>query len=129
MTGSSAARSSDRVEQRDRVLYLLSAELSLIFVRGQLGALHESGFDVHLATNYEAGEPSRLDDTTTTWHVAYEREPSPVKDLRALVATVKLLRRIRPDIVHAGTPNAKATARTATVNGSQMSAARTLDRD
>lgn len=97
-------RSSDA--PKSRILYLLTSDLSTIFVRGQLAAVHDAGFDVHLATNFRDGTAGALDSTTTTWHVPYERDPAPLRDLRGLFQTIRLIRQVQPDIVHAGTPKA-----------------------
>ncbi len=92
--------------ERPRVLYLLTSDLSTIFVRGQLAALDASGFEVHLATNFRGGRAQPLDETTTTWHLPYVRDPAPLRDVRDLIGTIRLMRRVRPDIVHSGTPKA-----------------------
>lgn len=92
--------------EQPRILYLLTSDVSTIFVRGQLDAMRQAGFDVHLATNFSNGAPIELDDGVTTWHIPYDRDPAPIRDLGNLVATVRHIRRTRPNIVHAGTPKA-----------------------
>ena len=108
-----------------RVLYLLTDEISSVLVRGQLGYLVEQGFDVTVATRlaqpveHEAASADGTRDSGVNrdsgvdWdpgvaveHIAFVREPSPVADLRALWATVGLIRRVRPTIVNASTPKA-----------------------
>ena len=42
----------------------------------------------------------------TVEHLPFVREPSPLADLRALWATIRLIRRMRPTIVNASTPKA-----------------------
>ncbi len=42
----------------------------------------------------------------TVEDVPFVREPSPLRDLQALRATIQLIRRLRPDIVNASTPKA-----------------------
>jgi hypothetical protein len=42
----------------------------------------------------------------TVEHLPFVREPSPLADLRALWATIRLIRRLRPAIVNASTPKA-----------------------
>ena len=88
-----------------RVLYLLTSEMSTVFVRGQLAALERAGFDVHLATSWQ-GTARSIDEGVTTWEIPFERDPHPRADLRAFRASLALMRRIRPQIVHAGTPKA-----------------------
>jgi glycosyltransferase involved in cell wall biosynthesis len=54
----------------------------------------------------EPPEPGKWDDGVTVEHLPFVREPSPVADLRALWATIRLIRRLRPTIVNASTPKA-----------------------
>jgi glycosyltransferase involved in cell wall biosynthesis len=93
-----------------RVLYLLTDEISSVLVRGQLGFLVEQGFDVTVATRRAdpavPPEPGKWDDGVAVEQLPFVREPSPVADVRALFATVGLIRRVRPDIVNASTPKA-----------------------
>ena len=105
--------SSDRVSGAaapTRVLYLLTDEISSVLVRGQLGHLVGEGFDVTVAARRSAPgeppEPGKWDDGVSVEHLPFVREPSPLADLRALWATVRLIRRLRPTIVNASTPKA-----------------------
>jgi glycosyltransferase involved in cell wall biosynthesis len=106
--------SSDVTTQHgtDRVpiLYLLTDEISSVLVRGQLGHLVEHGFDVTVGTRRsepdEAPVSGKWDQGVDVEHVPFVREPSPIADVRALWATVRLIRRVRPTIVNASTPKA-----------------------
>ena len=92
-----------------RVLYLLTDEISAVLVRGQLGFLVGQGFQVAAATRLVtpgAPKPGAWDDGVRVEHLPFVREPSPWRDLRALWATIRLIRRLRPDIVNASTPKA-----------------------
>jgi glycosyltransferase involved in cell wall biosynthesis len=95
---------------RTRVLYLLTDEISSVLVRGQLGHLVGEGFDVtvaaHRSASHEPPEPGKWDDGVSVEHLPFVREPSPFADLRALWATIRLIRRRRPTIVNASTPKA-----------------------
>jgi glycosyltransferase involved in cell wall biosynthesis len=96
---------------RPRILYLLTDEISSVLVRGQLGHLVHQGFDVMVATRLDrptrvAGADGRWDAGVLVEHLPFVRQPSPIADLRALVATVALVRRLRPSIVNASTPKA-----------------------
>lgn len=88
------------------VLYVLTAEISKLFVRGQLGFLRDQGFDIHLATRFDGAERATIDEGVVTWDIPFVRDPSPVRDIRALWALFRLIRRLHPQIVHAGTPKA-----------------------
>jgi glycosyltransferase involved in cell wall biosynthesis len=91
-------------------LYLLTDEISSVLVRGQLGYLIEHGFDVTVGTRRSDPngplQPGKWDDAVAVEHVAFVREPSPIADVRALWATIRLIRRTRPTIVNASTPKA-----------------------
>lgn len=96
---------------RTRVLYLLTDEISSVLVRGQLGHLVAEGFDVTVAARLSdpvAPDPAvqKWDAGVTVEHLPFVREPSPLADLRALWATIELIRRVRPAIVNASTPKA-----------------------
>lgn len=76
-------------------------------LRGQLEWMDAHGWDVHLVT---APGPE-LDELSAragiTCHVIpMEREPSPLKDAKALLAWIRLLGRLRPDVINLGTPKA-----------------------
>lgn len=99
------------------ILVCLTDALSARLVKGQLGFLHDRGFDIHLATAVTAavGEPSpddwsrlrmMLDRGVVPHHVPFVREPSPWRDLRSLRSIVSLVRRVRPDIMVVSTPKA-----------------------
>jgi glycosyltransferase involved in cell wall biosynthesis len=92
------------------VLYLLTDEISSVLVRGQLSHLIGEGFDVTVAARRsdpgEPPEPGKWDDGVTVEHLPFVREPSPIADLRALWATIRLIRRLKPAIVNASTPKA-----------------------
>jgi len=91
------------------VLVLLTDEISHLLVRGQLAYLITRGFTVHVGVCRR--QPSEtgsapFDDGVMVHHLPYAREPSPLADLRALWATIALIRRLRPQIVNASTPKA-----------------------
>jgi glycosyltransferase involved in cell wall biosynthesis len=89
------------------VLYLITNDLSSLFLRGQLSYLHEYGFHVELGARLESIDAhAKLDDGVVLHDLPYTREPSPFADLKALLATVRLIRSVRPDIVNASTPKA-----------------------
>jgi len=93
---------------RPRVLYLLTDEISGVLVRGQLGFLRDTGYDVSVAaaSTSPLGDVTRWDEGVDVHRIPYRREPSPLADLQALWATIRLIRRLRPDIVNASTPKA-----------------------
>ena len=94
------------------MLYLLTDEISSVLVRGQLGHLVEAGLRRHGRDAGSRDPATRRTRATSGMracaveHLPFVREPSPVADLRALWATIRLIRRLRPTIVNASTPKA-----------------------
>ena len=76
------------IRRSTAVLYLLTDEISSVLVRGQLGYLVGHGFEVTVATGgVGARATNGWDPGVDVVHLPFVREPSPLHDLRALVAT------------------------------------------
>lgn len=76
-------------------------------MRGQLAFLREQGFDVSLiASPSDSLSLVAEREGVTVIPVPMEREMSPWRDLTALFRLCVALRRLKPDIVNAGTPKA-----------------------
>jgi dTDP-4-amino-4,6-dideoxygalactose transaminase/glycosyltransferase involved in cell wall biosynthesis len=77
------------------------------FLRGQLRFMKERGFDVTLisAPGWELDEIAKREGVQAI-ALPMLREPAPIRDAVALAKLTRLLRRLRPDIVHCGTPKA-----------------------
>jgi len=81
------------------------------FMRGQLRYLSDQGWDVRLISSPGAELDSvGSEEGVDTLGIQMERELSPVSDFRALFRWFRELRRIRPDVVSAGTPKAALLA-------------------
>lgn len=97
-------------EDRSRVLYLLTNEISKVLVAGQFDALNEAGFDVSVGVGLDSGDADRpgagWDASVAIDQLPFRRQPAPIADLRALRATIQLIRRIEPQMVNASTPKA-----------------------
>lgn len=93
---------------RSTILYLLTDEVSRLLVRGQLGFLLDEGFDVMAASNWATpARPAQgWDQGVSLRYLPYRREPAVRDDLRALWASISLIREVRPVIVNASTPKA-----------------------
>lgn len=92
---------------KPRIVLGVTVDLSLRLMAGFPQYLAERGWDVHVVSSPGA----RLDalagvDGVTVHALTMAREPSPVSDLRSLIAWMRLLRRLRPDVVSVGTPKA-----------------------
>jgi glycosyltransferase involved in cell wall biosynthesis len=88
-----------------RIVHVLTVPFSFRLLKGQAAYLHARGYDVHaisspgrLADDYEISEP------VTVHRVPMTRAITPLADVFALVRLVRILRRLRPAVVQAGTP-------------------------
>lgn len=78
-----------------------------LLLRGQIRYMQEKGMEVYMvsATGPEV-EVLMKNEGATHYHVPLSRSLNPLHDLKALYHMVKLIRKIRPDIVHSHSPKA-----------------------
>lgn len=89
------------------VLIVTVEDSALTFYRNYVRFLVGRGWEVSVVGHSSGAlEAWAAREGATGYHIPYERDPSVVKDLRTLWATVRLLRRIRPDVVVSATPKA-----------------------
>lgn len=95
-------------EQPPRVVYGITLSWSAAtLLHGQLGWFSSHGWDVHLVTSRDETLATVVERERVTPHVVpMEREIRLLRDVRALAEWIRLLRRLRPDVVNAGTPKA-----------------------
>jgi hypothetical protein len=90
-----------------RILLAVTSSRSLILMRGLPARLAADGWDVHVVS---ASGPEQADlvglSGVTIHTVDMARNASPLSDLVALGRWIRLLARIRPDVVSVGTPKA-----------------------
>ena len=101
-------RGSDRREDRNpTVLYLVTNEFASYLFRGQLDFIAEHGFRVIVGCGSAKGDPSvSFDASAEVVRLPFLRQPAIRKDIQALMATILLIGRVRPQIVNASTPKA-----------------------
>lgn len=106
---SSEDEQDDRREAGSRpeatVLHVMTVARSLRFLSGQVSFIRGAGFSVHAVTSpgpelVAFGEQERV----AVHPIEMTRRVTPLRDVRALWEVWRLLRRIRPDIVHGHTP-------------------------
>lgn len=88
-----------------RLVHVTTVPMTLGFLAGQIRVLREAGVDVSVVSS--PGEELRAfgDRLGVPAHgVPMPRRITPLADLRALRALVRVLREVRPDVVHAHTP-------------------------
>jgi glycosyltransferase involved in cell wall biosynthesis len=91
-----------------RILVMTTVPQTLAaFFPRQLQSLAESGFDVHVVSSpgEDLNQLNRIPGVTTH-SVPMERQPNPRRDVTSLWQLYRLIRRIRPQIVHSHTPKA-----------------------
>jgi dTDP-4-amino-4,6-dideoxygalactose transaminase/glycosyltransferase involved in cell wall biosynthesis len=96
------------VTQQKKLVHIVTSPMTAwAFLRGQLRFMKERGFDVTLisAPGWELEEIAKQEEATAI-AVPMLREPAPLSDAVTLTRLTALLRRIRPQIVHCGTPKA-----------------------
>lgn len=92
-------------EPNPRVVIAVTTDHAVQYHADLARKMRDSGWEV---TFVSSGGPA-LDDLAEdveTMLIRMERNPSPMKDLRSLLQWVRLLRKISPDLVIAGTPKA-----------------------
>ena len=87
------------------VAHVTTVGLSLYFLSGQASFLRKSGFALHAISSPDPESAAFHDrEGVPLSPIPMTRRISPLLDLRALWRVWRILRRIRPDIVHAHTP-------------------------
>ncbi len=113
-SGAQRWRSCSETAERDdvemiRIVYIVSApeQVVRIFLRGHLQYLGVHGFKVALVCppGVELDEAVER-ESVAGFGVPIARDIAPAKDLLCLARLVLLLRRLKPDVVTAGTPKA-----------------------
>lgn len=74
-----------------------------ILLEGQPEFLDEHGLDVHLASSSEC--PKNLQNFKF-YSIPFTRTINPLADIKALLSIIKVIRNIRPQIIHSHTPKA-----------------------
>jgi glycosyltransferase involved in cell wall biosynthesis len=83
----------------------MTVPVTLFFLSGQASFMRRSGFEVHaIASPGDALQAFGEQEEIAVHAVAMTRSITPAQDLRALWRLWRVLRRIRPRIVHAHTP-------------------------
>jgi len=87
------------------VAHVMTHSGSLIFLRGQASFIRERGFVIHAITSPGPDLASFEENEGAIVHaVPMSRSISPFRDLAALWQLCRVLRGVRPDVVHAHTP-------------------------
>lgn len=92
-------------KQGVRLLHITTVPESLAFLRGQVGYMQAWGFEVHAASSPgELLTRFSLQERVACYSVEMPRRITPIRDLMAVLRLVRLMKHVRPTIVHAHTP-------------------------
>lgn len=93
--------------KRKTILLGVTADVSLTLMRGFPEHLRDQGWHVHVVSSPGPRLHALSEvEGVTTHALSMAREPSPFHDLRALIAWIRLLRAVRPNVISVGTPKA-----------------------
>lgn len=97
----------DAQNKRPHVVHMTTVPESLIFLAGQCSFLQANGWQVSAVSSPGSElEEFALSEGIDVLPVRMTRSISPLRDIASLFQLVRLLLRLRPDIVHAHTPKA-----------------------
>ncbi len=90
---------------RARIVHVMTVPASLYFLSGQVAFMRAQGYDVHAVSSPDPYlELFGAQEGIPVFAVPMTRSITPLEDLRSLRRLWGLLRRLRPDVVHAHTP-------------------------
>lgn len=96
------------------LVHVTTVPQSLIFVSKQMKFMQDHGFDIHIVSSPgELLDEYGRDYGVTTHPLPMSRAISPAADAIAVMRLTRLLKRIKPDIVHAHTPKGGLVGMTA----------------
>lgn len=97
-----------RMAEKKKLLRVTTVPISLnILLKGQLQYMNENGFEVY-AVSADGEEVEELVEREGVSHevIPFTRRITPLQDLWCIWKLVKLIRRLKPEIVHTHTPKA-----------------------
>jgi len=94
------------MESRVKLLRITTVPISFGLLEGQVDFMSENGFDVYLASSGEGKEKAEQKLGRPIVTLPLTRQISIAKDIKALFCTYRLIKRIKPDIIHTHTPKA-----------------------
>jgi glycosyltransferase involved in cell wall biosynthesis len=96
------------LERKIKLLRISTVPHSLyLLLRGQIKYMSEHGFEVFMASSTDSSVPLlEKQEGARHYDIPLSRKLSVFSDLKALYHTIKLIKKIRPDIVHTHSPKA-----------------------
>ncbi|MDP3275074.1 MAG: glycosyltransferase family 4 protein [Deltaproteobacteria bacterium] len=88
-----------------KIVHVMTVPESLVFLRGQVAFMREHGHELSVITSPGEGLGAfAAREKVPAYALAMPRKITPLMDLHSVASLTALLRRLRPDIVHAHTP-------------------------
>ena len=89
------------------ILLAVTSDVSLSLMAGFPAYLVSQGWDVHVVSAPGPKlQPLAELDGVSVHALEMRRDPAPLHDLRSLMSWIRLLRKVRPDVMSVGTPKA-----------------------
>lgn len=93
------------MQQPVKLVHVTTVPLTLFFLSGQVNYLKSQGYNVHaIASPDEALDRFARQERITVYGIPMPRRITPISDLLAVFRMARLLRRLKPHIVHSHTP-------------------------
>lgn len=92
--------------RRPSIILAVTIADSVKLLGGLPKYLAKKGWEVHLVSSPGARLEAYAGSSVQIHPIAMERRPSPLRDLQALLAWIRLIRKLKPHAVSAGTPKA-----------------------
>jgi len=89
-----------------RIAYVVTVDLSMKLIEGQIGFLARNGFNIDVISSPGPRLEAMRQEGVTPWAIKMEREISLARDFVSLWRLWRLFRLLKPDIVVASTPKA-----------------------
>jgi glycosyltransferase involved in cell wall biosynthesis len=92
-------------QEKTRLVYIVTVPQTLAFFLDQIRFMGEQGFDLYVISAPGEWHTKLVDRVSATWYtVDMSRQVTPLKDLGVVLQLYRLIKEIRPSIVHAYTP-------------------------
>lgn len=99
-------RTMGKQSRNPRILFGVTSDGSLGLMNGLGDYLSSLGWDVHIVSAPSGSTVSSGSEQVTNHAIKMKREPSPLHDIMSLVSWLRLVVKVKPDVVSVGTPKA-----------------------
>ncbi|MBL0744017.1 glycosyltransferase family 4 protein [Chryseolinea lacunae] len=94
-------------KRRPVLMRITTVPISLhLLLKGQFAYMREQGYDVCTVSAEGPEIPEVLKEGVEHYVLPFTRKITPIQDLQCLLQLIRLMRRLKPDVVHTHTPKA-----------------------